>query len=98
MFDTEANEIMDRLNQIERKMRRYQTVLVGVAFIAVAGAVAQSLSSRAAKTIQAKAFQVVDDARVVRAALGTTSHGTALTLRDKTGNQRAILTVVDNGT
>lgn len=90
MTDAEVGEIMKRLERVERKIRQYRAVLVGVGLIAAVGVGAPPLRSAAiVPTIRAKAFVVVDDAGVGRALLGTAGDQTMLGLFDKAGKPRA---------
>ncbi|MBF6560602.1 MAG: hypothetical protein IVW56_09945 [Candidatus Binataceae bacterium] len=94
MTDAEVGDIAERLARVEGQMRRYRAALVGVALIAAVGAGAPSLlgAAKVPATIQAKAFEVVDNAGTVRASLRTGGDGVGLVLYDKAGTPRLLAT------
>jgi len=95
-MDKEAGEITERLEALERSMRRYRAALVAVAIVAAAGFVGLPLvgAAKSPGVIQAKGFEVLDDSGTVRAGLGVTTGGPRLRLYDKGGTPRVMLDAV----
>ena len=90
---SEVKEIRERLQAVEKTIRRYRAALAIVSLIVAARLIGPSLvgATKAPETIQAKTFEVVDDNGKRRARLTIEGDGGALELGDKIGKMRVLL-------
>jgi len=98
-----SEQIVRRIEQVERQNRSLRRYLTAVAALGVMGAVALSVfeaasQARAGATVESNRFVLRNPEGKIVAALGVNSYGTAnLVLLDKQERMRATIGVNDNG-
>ena len=87
--------IEERLEKMEKKLRRSNMLLVGVVLLAVLAITLGAASHK--QVIAASAFNLVDENGKIRAALGMRNEVPGVRLFDENGRTRASLAADNNG-
>ena len=98
MGDSEALELIKRLERVEQGVRRYRVALAALGLVVLAAGILKAVRTAGASgtpaLIQARKFQVVDGAGKVRGELGMHGDNVRFVLYDKAGRGRAALGMV----